>query len=106
MSVTIGASSVDAIPVDLTGQGALVTGGGRGLGRVFAQALARAGAAVAVLARSADQVAQTADMINRAGGRALALAADVTDERTVDEAVDRVRRQLGPVDLLVNNAGV
>jgi NAD(P)-dependent dehydrogenase (short-subunit alcohol dehydrogenase family) len=93
-------------PVDLTGQVAVVTGGGRGLGRVFALALGRAGADVAVLARSADQVAQTADTIHQAGGRALALAADVTDGRAVAEAVDRVRRELGPVDLLVNNAGV
>jgi NAD(P)-dependent dehydrogenase (short-subunit alcohol dehydrogenase family) len=84
----------------------LVPGGGRGLGRVFAQALAAAGAAVAVLARSADQVAQTVSLIEEAGGRALGLAVDVTDQQAVEQAVDRIHWQLGPIDALVNNAGV
>ena len=91
--------------VDLTGQVALVTGGGRGLGRYFALGLARAGAAVAVIARSAEQVAETAATIQRAGGRAVALAADVTDRASVDGAVAAIECQLGLVDLLVNNAG-
>lgn len=95
-----------AAAADLNGQVALVTGGGRGLGRRFAVALAAAGAAVAVLARSADQVAATAASIEAAGGRALALTADVTDSAAVEQAVTSVERQLGPLDLLVNNAGV
>ena len=92
--------------VDLTGQVAFVTGGGRGIGRAIAQSLATAGAAVAVTARSTDQVANTAALIEAAGGCALALTADVTDRRAVERAVADVELQLGPVDLLVNNAGV
>jgi NAD(P)-dependent dehydrogenase (short-subunit alcohol dehydrogenase family) len=59
-----------------------------------------------VLARSADQVAETVALIEAAGGRALALTADVTDREAVDRAVQRIGQQWGPVDLLVNNAGV
>jgi NAD(P)-dependent dehydrogenase (short-subunit alcohol dehydrogenase family) len=90
----------------LADQVALVTGGGRGLGRCFAQALATAGAAVAVVARSADQVAATVRVIEDAGGQALGLVADVTDRQAVERAVDVIQQRLGPVDLLVNNAGV
>lgn len=61
--------------IDLTGQVALVTGGGGGLGRAFALALARAGARVAVTARTAELLAETADLVERGGGRALAIPA-------------------------------
>jgi len=101
VSATIGSR-----PIDLTGQVALVTGGGRGLGRVFAESLARAGANVAVLARSADQAAAVAESIGAAGGHSLAPEGDVTGQRVVEGAVERVERELGPVDLLVNNAGI
>jgi NAD(P)-dependent dehydrogenase (short-subunit alcohol dehydrogenase family) len=92
-------------PTDLAGQVALVTGGGRGIGRAIARALAGAGAAVAVVARSADQLAETAALINDGGGRARAYAADVTDREALALTVAAVERELGPVDLLVNNAG-
>jgi NAD(P)-dependent dehydrogenase (short-subunit alcohol dehydrogenase family) len=85
---------------------AVVTGGGRGLGRAFAQALAAAGWAVAVLARSAGELAETVALIERAGGRARAFTADVTDAVAVGQVFSEVERALGPVDLLVNNAGV
>ena len=91
--------------LDLSGQVAVVTGGGRGIGQACALALARAGAAVAVLARSADQVSHTASQIAASGGRAVACVADVTDRDAVEAAVGQVERELGPVDLLVNNAG-
>jgi NAD(P)-dependent dehydrogenase (short-subunit alcohol dehydrogenase family) len=90
----------------LAGQVAFVTGGGRGLGRAFAVALAAAGAAVAVVARSADQVAETVTQISVAGGRAIGLLADVSDRQAVAQSVSTVEQQLGPIDLLINNAGI
>jgi NAD(P)-dependent dehydrogenase (short-subunit alcohol dehydrogenase family) len=85
---------------------AIVTGGGRGIGRAIAQALAAEGAAVAVAARSADQIRQTACLIGEAGGRALAVRADVTVRDDVDRLLAETEAAFGPVDLLVNNAGV
>ncbi len=90
----------------LAGQVAIITGGGRGLGRAFALALAGAGAKVAVVSRSADQVAATVAEITAAGGEAIGLPADVADRWAVEMMVDRVEAQLGPVDLLINNAGI
>jgi NAD(P)-dependent dehydrogenase (short-subunit alcohol dehydrogenase family) len=90
----------------LAGSVALVTGGGRGLGRVLSRALAEAGAAVGLVARSSDQLAQTVALIKEAGGVAAAAAADVSDERAAAAAITAVVAKLGPIDLLVNNAGV
>jgi NAD(P)-dependent dehydrogenase (short-subunit alcohol dehydrogenase family) len=98
--------SDDATQQRLDGQVAIVTGGGRGIGRAIAEGLARAGAAVTVLARSEDELAETVRLIESSGGRAIAVVADVTDERAVQTAVERTERELGPVDLLVNNAAV
>ena len=98
--------SDDATQQRLDGQVAIVTGGGRGIGRAIAEGLARAGAAVTVLARSEDELAETVRLIESSGGRAIAVVADVTDERAVQDAVERTERELGPVDLLVNNAAV
>ena len=95
-----------SIPNALTGQVAIVTGGGRGIGRAIAQALAQQGAAVAVTARSGEQLAETVALITAAGGRAIAVTADVTDPPAVERVVTQTEQQLGPVDLLVNNAGV
>jgi NAD(P)-dependent dehydrogenase (short-subunit alcohol dehydrogenase family) len=90
----------------LTGQTAMVTGAGRGLGRAIAVNLAREGAAVAVIARTAAEVDETVGLIVGSGGRATGVAVDVTDGRAVGRAVAEVRASLGPVTLLVNNAGV
>ena len=90
---------------ELAGSVAVVTGGGRGIGRVLAQALAGAGAAVGIIARRADQLAQTEQLIHATGGRVAAAPADVTDGSALAGALDNLRHRLGPVDLLVNNAG-
>ena len=90
----------------LVGQVALVTGGGRGIGRAIAHVLAKAGARVAVVARSADQVTETVAQITASGGQALAVTADVSDRQAVAAAVRTVEQQLGAVDLLINNAGI
>ena len=92
--------------VDLAGQVALVTGGGDGLGRAFALSLARAGARVAVTARRADPLAGTAGLVEREGGRALAIPGDVTDPEAVTRIVHTAESELGPIDILVNSAGV
>jgi len=91
---------------DLSGQVVLVTGGSRGLGQAYARALARAGAAVAVTARSHEGLDQTALLIQEHGGRALALPLDITDVEAIGRAVSAIEQELGPIDLLVNNAGV
>lgn len=92
--------------IDLTGQVALVTGAGGGLGRAFALALARAGAQVALTARTAEPLAETAELVGRGGGRALAIPGDVTASDAVTRIVSTAESQLGPIDILVNNAGV
>jgi Short-chain alcohol dehydrogenase of unknown specificity len=88
----------------LKDQVAVVTGGGRGIGRAIAQALAAAGARVAVIARSQNELAETAALIQQAGGHAQLFVADVSVPESVRGAIQAVERALGPVDLLVNNA--
>ena len=84
----------------------VITGGSRGIGRMLAQALADAGAAVGMIARSGTELAETVRLVTASGGTAAAARADVTDQQAAAGAIDALRRQLGPVDLLVNNAGV
>lgn len=90
----------------LAGMTAIVTGGGRGIGRATALALARAGAGVVVAARTARQVEATAAEIEALGQRALALAVDVSDPEAVDQMVDAALEAFDKVDILVNNAGI
>jgi 3-oxoacyl-[acyl-carrier protein] reductase len=91
---------------DLTGQVALVTGASSGLGVRFAQVLAEAGAAVALVARRADRLEAVRAVIEKAGGRAVAIAADVTDRGAMRSAFDAAEQAFGTVTVLVNNAGV
>jgi NAD(P)-dependent dehydrogenase (short-subunit alcohol dehydrogenase family) len=90
----------------LKGKVALVTGASSGLGVRFAEVLAEAGAAVALVARRGDRLAAVKARIEEAGGRAAAIAADVLDRAAMARAFDRAEAELGAVDILVNNAGV
>ena len=101
-----GATAPKRLAVDLAGQVALVTGASQGLGRAIAEALAAAGAAVALVARSADKLADVAAGITAAGGRAEAFPCDVTKGEDIQRVVDVVVEKLGRLDILVNNAGV
>ncbi|HEX7968048.1 MAG TPA: glucose 1-dehydrogenase [Stellaceae bacterium] len=87
--------------IDLSGRTALVTGASSGLGRYFAGALARAGASVVLAARRKDSLEEARDHINRAGGKAIAVALDVTDSSSIRKAL----AEAGALDILVNNAG-
>jgi NAD(P)-dependent dehydrogenase (short-subunit alcohol dehydrogenase family) len=85
---------------------ALVTGGGRGIGLAVARALAREGLAVAVAARTREQVEHAAENLRRGGATAMAVAVDVGDAEAVTLATQAIGATLGPVDVLVNNAGI
>jgi NAD(P)-dependent dehydrogenase (short-subunit alcohol dehydrogenase family) len=91
---------------DLKGQTALVTGASAGLGVRFAKTLARCGAQVALTARRLDRLEGVAAEIKAAGGKAVALQLDVTDAGQLTKVVAEAERQLGPVTILVNNAGI
>jgi len=101
-----GAQAPKRLTVDLAGQVALVTGASQGLGRAIAEALAAAGAAVALVARSADKLAEVAAGIQAVGGRAEAFPCDVTKGEDIQRVVEAVVEKLGRLDILVNNAGV
>jgi 3-hydroxybutyrate dehydrogenase len=92
--------------MDLAGRTALVTGGGRGIGRAVALRLADAGAAVAASARTRSEVEAVADLVRSRGARAAALTADVSRPAEVRRLFAEARSALGPIDVLVNGAGV
>ena len=89
-------------PLRVDGAVAIVTGGGRGIGRAVALVLAAAGARVAVAARTPSEVDETAAAITGAGGTALAVTADVTLTADVEALVRTTTSELGPPDILVN----
>jgi 3-oxoacyl-[acyl-carrier protein] reductase len=96
-----------AITPDLNGRTALVTGGSRGIGAAIAVALAEAGAAVAVNYRErAGDADQVVAKIKSMGGRAIAIAADVSQAASVASMIDQAASALGPIDILVNNVGI
>ncbi|MDX1822934.1 MAG: SDR family NAD(P)-dependent oxidoreductase, partial [Paracoccaceae bacterium] len=90
----------------LTGRVAVVTGAAQGNGKAIAEALSRAGAQVACCDMQADSLAATVAGITAAGGRALAVALDVTDAAQCVAAAAQVREKLGDAGILVNNAGI
>ena len=94
------------VGIDLTGRRALVTGGNRGIGRAIAEALAAAGADVAVFARNADSVNEAANAIAAHGARALPLIGDVARLEDVERAWADIQKAFEGLDILVNNAGV
>ena len=90
----------------IDGQVAVVTGGGRGIGRAISLALAAAGARVAVIARTQEEIAETAKIIEQHAGYAQSFTADVTDATAVSVTMAKIEQSFGPVDLLVNNAAL
>ncbi|GHV69860.1 3-oxoacyl-ACP reductase [Spirochaetia bacterium] len=88
----------------LKGKVALVTGGGRGIGQVVALGLAKAGAEIAIVSRTGAD--ETVKLIEKAGGKAYSLLADVTDEKAVDSALKEVVSRSGALHIVFNNAGV
>lgn len=90
----------------LEGKVALVTGGNRGLGRAMAEALGSAGASVAVTARSVVAAQDAADELKALGIKALGVSLEVTDVNSVERAVNDTESELGPIEILVNNAGI
>lgn len=93
--------------MDLKDKVALVTGGGTGIGRATCLALAERGATVAVnYSRSKDDAEETAQIIRTKGGRAIAIQADVSQDKEVRKMVDTLVQQFGTIDLLVNNASI
>jgi 2-deoxy-D-gluconate 3-dehydrogenase len=99
-------TQMTASPFDLSGKVAIVTGGNGGIGLGMARGLAAAGAIIAIVGRDeAKSVAAVAEL-STAGGKAIAVTTDVTDEAAVAAMAERVRRELGRIDILVNNAGI
>lgn len=90
----------------LQGRLALVTGASSGLGRHFAAVLAQAGARVVVAGRRLERLESLVSELEQAGGQALAVAMDVTDSDSVVTALTTVENQFGPVEILINNAGI
>jgi NADP-dependent 3-hydroxy acid dehydrogenase YdfG len=96
----------DDVAQNLAGRTAVITGASSGIGEATARVLAAEGAAVALLARRTERIEALAAEITAAGGKAVACVADVQDRDAVRRAADTVGEALGPVHILINNAGV
>ena len=95
-----------AFTCDLSGKVALVTGASSGIGAHLARTLATSGARVAAAARRHERLSEVVAAITRAGGKAAALPMDVTDEGSIARGFEQAQRELGAVDVLINNAGI
>ena len=91
---------------NLTGRKALVTGAGRGIGRVLAISLAQSGCDIAILEKNMKDAHNVAEEINKLGKRALAIKVDVTKKADIEKAFTAAAKQLGGLDIVINNAGV
>src|SRR6478735_4861506 len=91
---------------DLTGKVALVTGASSGLGVHFAHTLAEAGASVAIAARRADRLTALRAELQAAGAKVAAVELDVQSSASIAAALDAVEKELGAIDIVVNNAGI
>jgi len=92
--------------MSLKGKVAVITGGAKGIGRAISIQIAKDGAAVAVWDLDRDGADKTVDMISKAGGRAIACTTDVASVNSITQALSYIRGELGPVTILVNNAGM
>jgi 3-oxoacyl-[acyl-carrier protein] reductase len=101
----VSASATSGI-FDVSKETILITGASQGLGRQFARVLAAHGAAVVLAARQADKLKSLQDEITGKGGRAFAVQMDVTDNASIAQAFDAAEAALGPVSVLINNAGI
>jgi NAD(P)-dependent dehydrogenase (short-subunit alcohol dehydrogenase family) len=91
---------------NITGKAAIVTGASRGLGRAFAEILAEYGADVACVGRDKAMLKETVDTISSYGHKAVSIAADVSDENEIKRMVNEAAKQLGKINILINNAGI
>ncbi|MFO7776237.1 MAG: SDR family oxidoreductase [Candidatus Hydrogenedentota bacterium] len=91
--------------MSLEDQVVMITGAGRGIGRGLAEAFAKEGAHIVAVARSIPQINETAEAVRAMGRRAVALPCDVTDSDAIKGVVETAEKDLGPIDILINNAG-
>lgn len=92
--------------MNLQGKVALITGGGKGIGRVISQRLARAGADLVLVARTLEPLEEVAEEVRLLGRRAVVYAGDASNEEVAEEAVKKAIAELGKIDILVNNTGI
>ena len=91
--------------MDLTGRVAVITGGGRGIGREIALAMAECGADIALAARTEEELESVKQEVIEKGKRCIALRTDVSDSKQVDNLVENTISEFGQIDIMVNNAG-
>src|SRR3989338_6873251 len=89
----------------LTDKVSLITGAGRGIGRGIAIAMAKAGSSVVLASRNQSELENTAKIINESGGTALPIKTDISDEKQINDMIEKALNKFGKIDILINNAG-